>query len=116
MEEWDGRDALVKRSFNNESLVAKPDSADDIIKRYTDPWRPAYYNRYDDINISRVFHNSCVDGIHGMDNWLIPVMEATKITGGYEQKRLGCIEITCVPDYETGEPDILISIVEPFEE
>lgn len=115
-EAWDGRDELVKRRFKNDSLVAKPEAADVMISKYTDPWRPAYYSQFDDIRISQVYQESCVEGIHGLSTWIVPVKEAVKVTGGYEQQRIGVMEITSVPDYETGEYDIAIKLLEPWED
>lgn len=113
MEDFDGRDAMVKGVYGKQSLVAKVPSADDQVRMYANPWMKTWWCQFEDLLPKRIgAYDSCIEGIHGMKSWTIPVTEATKVSGGYEQRNLGFMEITEVPDYETGEVEWVISIAE----
>lgn len=110
-DEFDGRDALVKRRYGQESLVAEVESQDTQVARYSEPWQRPYYTQFDDFLPRKMgLHASCVNGEHGRNAWCLPVTDVTHVTGGYEQVNIGLISIIEIPNYDTGEVEIFIGV------
>jgi len=112
----DGRDASVRLRYKNrKDMVPQISRAEDQLAKYTDPWGPAFYSRFDDLEPIRIArYDTYVNNIVGYRKWLLPVTVVEQHNGAaawFDQLEAGNMEIREVPQ-ENGESVIYIAIKE----